>query len=92
MGTHSWAETCPHCGYKEMLVWQDTKQYGESVLCYACGYDMHPTESIPSEKDIKLVQRTMAEMPSKEFSKLMEELTADNAILLDYLKDTAKEV
>ena len=71
MGSHSWKQQCPHCGFEEMTVSCYNSLYFEAT-CPICGYARWTNEKVPDNHDIELAKRKLAEMDAKERQKAIE--------------------
>ena len=85
MGSHTWTEQCPYCGFEEMMVsTYDTLDF--EIICQICGYTKWPEQKAPDSSDVELAKRALSEMDAKEIQKAVELHYEDNIPLVVRLK------
>lgn len=81
MGSHTWAEQCAYCGFKEMIVSTCDSFYFEAA-CPICGYARWTEEKVPDNHDIELAKQALSKMDDKEKQETMELYEDDNIPLV----------
>jgi uncharacterized Zn finger protein (UPF0148 family) len=71
MGSHTWAEQCPQCGFEDMMVSSYNGVYFE-VACPICGYARWTEEKVPDNHDIELAKQALGKMDNKEKQEVVE--------------------
>ena len=92
MGSHTWLEQCPYCGFEAMGCSSYDSLYFK-VTCPICGYARWTEERVPDNQDIEMAKLKLSEMDAKERQKAMELCSEDNIPLIARLKgESAKDM
>ena len=89
MGSHTWEDRCPYCGFEKMCVSSYDSLHFEAI-CPICGYERWAEEKIPQTEDIELAMRTISEMNSEEKENVVESYHEKNVPLIVRLKDNPR--
>lgn len=82
MGTHSWSEDCPACGFGSMTAYDDQHiRFGAN--CPVCGYGRWTVENMPSEERVELAKKLLAEMCEAELELSLEECRESDMLLVE---------
>jgi len=85
MGSHTWTERCPYCGFEEMNVSSYDTFYFEAT-CPICGYTRWTEEKVPDSRNTEIAKRKLAEMNTQEKEEVIELFYEDNIPLTARLK------
>ena len=86
MGSHTWEDRCPHCGFKGMIVSSYNDIYFDAY-CMVCGYERWTDEKIPDVEDVELAKRIISRMSDEEIEEMIESYESGDAPLVTRLKN-----
>lgn len=80
MGSHSWLEACPACGFQYLQCYAGNEEW--SVSCPACGYARWTEGHDPTPEEVELVKKKLAEMTDDEMMDLVSGYEVDGISLV----------
>lgn len=70
MGSHTWLETCPACGYDYMDVGVD---HGDAwSFCEICGYRRYTVQEDPTDEGLEIAKRLVKEADPDKLREAIE--------------------
>ena len=85
MGSHTWTEQCPYCGFKEIIASSYNSLYFEAA-CPICGYSKWTEEKVPDKQTVEQAKHELSRMSSEEQQEALEFYLENNIPLIVRLK------